>query len=85
MVQVRIVPTHSHLNYCVQFAESGVAPDLNPTPNGQFGILQRHFDLVDRGGVFTAEADAGYFLTAAFRAVVLFVFVVFRAGITFIQ
>jgi len=35
--------------------------------------------------VGAAEAGAGAFLLAAFRAVVLFVFVVFRAGIFFVS
>jgi hypothetical protein len=49
MMQMRIAPTYRHLNYRVQFAERGVAPDLNPAPDERFEIPQRHFDLVYRG------------------------------------
>src|SRR5262245_29826691 len=63
MVLMRIGPAHRHLNYRVQFAESGVAPDLDPAPDWQFGILQRHFVLLVRGGDFRRRGVSRSLLT----------------------
>src|SRR6266545_2143223 len=47
LMQMRIVPTHRHLNDPVELGECSVAWDLYPPPDRRPNVLQSNLELID--------------------------------------
>src|SRR6266540_6042739 len=48
LMQMRIVPTHRHLNDPVELGECSVAWDLYPPPDRRANVLQSNLELIGR-------------------------------------